>query len=201
MYQDPDFAGDRAAAITWARALLALKPPAFVLFDCQTTGLTRFAEIVQVAVLASDGTPLLDTLVRPVGPIPEAATAQHHLTEDAVAGAPGWTEIYPPLAALLHHRPVVSYNAPRDQAFITQSHRALGGYAPPVPGTWYCAETYYAAFLSDWDAHHGHYRVPDLPGATHNALADCRATLALLAAMAATPLLASDPRPATEEAR
>lgn len=198
MYQDPDFAGDRAAAITWARALLALEPPAFVIFDCQTTDLTRFAEIVQCAVLAPDGTPLLDTLVRPVGLISDAAPALHHLTDTQVAGAPGWAEVYPPLVALLHNRPVVSYNAPFDQALITQTHRALGGYAPPVPGTWYCAETYYAAFLGDWDRDQGHYRALDLPGATHNALADCRATLALLAAMAATPLLASDPRPATE---
>ncbi|MFB6287159.1 MAG: 3'-5' exonuclease, partial [Candidatus Bipolaricaulia bacterium] len=38
--------------------------------DTETTGIDERAEICEIAVVAADGTSLVDTLVRPTGPIP-----------------------------------------------------------------------------------------------------------------------------------
>lgn len=185
MYTSPDVAADRAAAQAWAHELRARPAPNWLIFACATTGLERFAEIVQYVVLTPDGTVLLDYRVRPVAHIPEAATALHNLDDKAVASALSFVEVYPQLTALLHGRPVLAWNAARCQAFITQSHRALGGHSPTVPGYWHCLMLWYAQYLGVWLPAQGHYQHPELPGTDHTALGEARAVLALLDTLAA----------------
>ena len=79
------------------------RPNDWVLWDTETTGIGRTAEIVQIGVLASDGSVLLDTLVRPLNRkrISADATAIHGITMKMLVDAPSYPELVPALIKLL----------------------------------------------------------------------------------------------------
>ena len=64
----------REVALRW----LAAQP---VFLDTETTGLDNRAEICEIAVLDPEGCTLLDTLVKPRQPIPQAATDVHGISD------------------------------------------------------------------------------------------------------------------------
>jgi DNA polymerase-3 subunit epsilon len=157
-----------------------------VVFDTETTGLDRWAEIIKLGVVASDGTVLLDTLVQQKHPerkIPEGATAVHGITREALArsGAPTWPEVHDRLIGLLSGRTVVAYNADFDERLLLQTAERHELDVPAI--AWQCAMNRYADFTG---------RMTKLPGGTHDAIGDCRAVLTLLREMGAA---APPPKP------
>jgi DNA polymerase-3 subunit epsilon len=179
----PDRAADRQAAAAWAREVLASPT---VVIDTETTGLTKTAEIVQIAVVDLDGTVLLDSLVRPAQSIPAPATRVHGITDELVADAPRFADIAPLLAEAVRDRNVVIYNALYDARVIEYCwtrHPQLGPVPANIPAAG-CAMLQYSAFVGSWNDYFGNYRWQRLPSAAHNALGDCLATIALLHRMA-----------------
>ena len=67
-------------------------------------GLDDYAEICEIAVLDAAGNVLMDTLVRPLNPIPPEVSAIHGITDRMVAGAPLFPEVLPELQGLLNGR-------------------------------------------------------------------------------------------------
>ena len=61
----------RRSAIEMAREMVARRP---VYLDTETTGLDEQSEIVEISLIDSDGSVLLDTLVKPLERIPAGAT-------------------------------------------------------------------------------------------------------------------------------
>src|SRR5699024_12659295 len=119
----------RARAVSRARGMV--EDPETVYIDTETTGLDGSAEIVDIAVVATNGEVLLDTLVRPQRRIPAAASRIHGIRDDHVTDAPEWDEVYRVLAPLVTERPVVIYNVDYDRKIIQQvcrQHR-LGAIA------------------------------------------------------------------------
>ena len=171
----------RRGAVTWARWALATRN--VVLLDTETTGLDSQAEVLEIALLSTQGEVLFDSLVRPLGPIPVAATAVHQLDADAVAQAPSFRELHPRLVALLRKRFVVVYNAAFDRRILDQTC-ARYDIAALRPAAWHCAMLEYAKFSGVWNGAKQDYRWHKLHGGDHSALGDCRATLATLARMA-----------------
>lgn len=104
---------DRDAAAEWARTVL--EDPACVVLDTETTGLHDGARIVEIAILGTDGSTLLDSLVNPGTPIPTEATRIHGITDDMVKDAPSFSDLLLPLTAALHNRKVVIYNRDFDK--------------------------------------------------------------------------------------
>jgi DNA polymerase-3 subunit epsilon len=165
-----------------------------VIFDSETTGLGPHDEFVQLGVIDLQGNIVLDTLVRPSRPIPPDATAIHHLTNDDVAGAPAFPELYEALRDAIGGRTVIVYNADYDRRILWQTCRL---YDLPMieAGRWYCAMKYYARFYGAWNSRFGDFRWHKLAvacanegvpvGRAHAAVEDCRLTLALLRKMAA----------------
>jgi DNA polymerase-3 subunit epsilon len=151
----------RREAIAWAATLAA--HPDVLFLDSETTGLTGQAEIVELAIVDGRGAILLDTLVRPDGPIPAEVIRIHGIDDAMVAGAPRWTVVYPQLLALLASRPVVVYNAEFDLRMVNQTNARHG--FPPLPAAWHCAMRRYAAFGADWNAKYGNYRLFKLEAA------------------------------------
>jgi DNA polymerase-3 subunit epsilon len=131
------------------------------------------------------GTVLLDALVRPTCPIPQAATAMHGVTDADVADAPTYPLVHYRLAEVLRDKVVIAFNSDFDEhvlSYETQFH-AL----PSLPvQRWRCAMHLYAVFVGDWSDYHGNYRWYPLPGADHHAAADCCTTLDLLRRMGPT---------------
>ncbi|HLB49726.1 MAG TPA: 3'-5' exonuclease, partial [Anaerolineales bacterium] len=151
-----------------ARGWLELDP---VYLDTETTGIEN-AQVCDIAILAADGAPIVDTLVRPTISIPRSATAIHGITDEMVAGAPSFANIWPAIHAALSNRWVVVYKADYDRARLWDSAQAVGidsqrfifgdlslsrSHEPGAPH-WLCAMELYAEFHGELDAFHDNYR-------------------------------------------
>jgi len=172
---------DRQAAVAWACWVMRTRN--VVVLDTETTGLDDSAEVVELALISSRGDVLFDSLLRPSGSIPAAATAVHHIDNVTVRDAPTFAQLHHRIAALLHRRFVVVYNAAYDQRILDQT---CARYHLPVlrPSGWHCAMLAYAKFTGVWNAAKQDYRWHKLDGGDHTALGDCRATLMTIAWMA-----------------
>ena len=171
-----------------------------LLLDTETTGLGDDAEVVELAVIDCAGAVLLDTLVRPSGPVSAEAAAIHGITDAMLADAPTWSEIHARFCDLVEGRQVVIYSREFDTRVITQTARRYGLPAPQGfdlvldPGRIHCAMQAYAEFRGEWSAEKGRYRWQKLSAAAqqqgvtvtnaHRALGDCLMTLGLVRAMA-----------------
>jgi DNA polymerase-3 subunit epsilon len=67
-------------------------------------------EVVEIAVLETDGTPLLEELVCPRGAIRPDMSAVHGITNELVRAAPPWAEVFPRISLALLERRVVVYD-------------------------------------------------------------------------------------------
>lgn len=182
---------ERQRVIEWARGLLA--DPATIFLDTETTGLGREAEIVDIAVVDVHGNVLLDTLVRPSGPIPAESTRIHGIGNDDVRDAPAWPAIYPVFESIVDQRTVVVYNAAFDRGMVAQCCQRHGLIF--AGRSWHCAMKQYAQFAARPDSFGtGRYRYHKLSEATrafglasggHRARSDALACRALVQALAA----------------
>lgn len=164
----------------------------FVVLDTETTGLDRRAEVCQIAVVAADGTVLMDTLVKPSRPIPADATNIHGITNEMVADALPFRDIVNDLIPLLQNKHVVIYNAEFDLQMLNQSAYQRWD---DVPRRIWCAMNRFAEIFGDWNDWHQSYRWQklttacayyDLPSVdAHTALGDAQMTLAVSKAIAA----------------
>ena len=181
----------RLAAIALAREKIALRP---VYLDTETTGLDARSEIVEIAVLDHEGGVLIDTLIKPVAPIPEDATRVHGITNAMVSGAPAWKEAWPQVAAALRDRVVGIYNMDYDRRLMRQTHRQNGMRWSSPKAEFFCIMEAYAQFYGKWDPRRGAFRFQRLEEAgwhcqinlpnTHRARADAELARAVLVCMA-----------------
>jgi DNA polymerase-3 subunit epsilon len=198
----PELARDderaKAAAAQWAKDLLASGD--FILLDTETTGLNRDGkrdEPVQIAIVASDGTVLLNTLVKPTVSVDDEAAATHHITAEMLANAPRFVEVHIKLHTILGYQKLVVYNAAFDNQILINAAQAAAVKPALYGGGWHCAMKHYAAFFGDWNAHTSEYKwhsltkaceqqdITDIDAPAHSALGDCLRTLALIKKMAA----------------
>lgn len=183
MRREPDHGYDRNTAAQWAADLMSRQD--WVIFDTETTGLTLTAEIVQIGVLSPRGDVLMDTLVRPMGRIEQAAQAIHGISDKAAARGEPFPAVYGRLVELFRDRQVITYNADFDRRMLFQ---CVGRYQRLewVPMTSVCAMLQYARWYGDWNSYRSDYRWQRLPGGDHSVIGDCRATLRLIHEMAAS---------------
>lgn len=174
---------DHAAAAEWASAILAKQPPALIL-DSETTALD--GEIIQLAIIDTAGTILLNTLVQPQNPavmfdaIETGVSAYqiHGIRPERLANAPTFPEIYEQIRHITDGRQVVIYNAAFDIGRLdSDCHR----HKLPKLKTddWDCAMLEYARWYGQYSHHWEDYRWQPLNGG-HDAVGDCQAVLQLL---------------------
>lgn len=183
----PDYEADEQAAREWARKLLA-DPESWVCLDSETTGLYD-AEPVQIGVVSPAGDVLLDTLCMPTGTMDPKAEAVHGISLEQLraANAPSFAEVWPKLVEATAGKLIVIYNSAFDCSILQNACRIAG--VEWLPNEFQCAMTWYAQWVGDWNDYHGNYRWQKLPPVkgvkAHTAVADCKATLAVIAKMAA----------------
>lgn len=131
----------RAAQIARSHAL---KRPIFL--DTETTGLDPRDQIVEIAVVDSDGAVLFESLVRPTVRIPPDVIRIHGITDKMVADAPTWLEMWSELERLLAGRLVGIYNADFDLRMMRQSHLAHGLTFPDGIFNNFCIMKLYAEY-------------------------------------------------------
>jgi len=171
----------------------------YLILDTETTGLA-WGEICQIAIVNSLGIPLLDTLVKPVSPIPADATRIHGITNDMVIHAPGWADLVDKVAGILLNRDVVVYNAVYDRKMFHQSGEAAN--LPKIEwktyARWWCAMEAYAEYYGEWNSYRHSYRWQSLSNAAyqqgipiqdaHSALGDCLMTLEVVNRIVRAPI-------------
>ena len=177
------FCVDKKRSSKWAAEFLA--NPKAVILDSETAGLDDDDQIVEIAIIDPLGNVLLDTLVKPLGPIPAAATAIHGITDEMVAEAHTFAQLLPRIEAIIEDRSVAIYNAAFDFRLLRQSAQAWGLESQTEAG-YYCVMEAYAEWFGDWSSYFRSYTYQPLNGG-HRALGDCQATLALLREMAGLP--------------
>lgn len=133
----------RSAAVQQARFYLQRQP---LFLDTETTGLDAQAEIVEISVIDAAGEVLLDSLVRPQRPIPAEVVRVHGITNQMVAAAPRWPQVWAELEGLLRGRPVGIYNAEFDVRMLRQSHAASGLAWAPAAFADFCIMRLYARY-------------------------------------------------------
>lgn len=188
------FRRDREAAATWAAAALA--DEAAVILDTETTGLGEGDQVIEVSVIDIHGNILLNSLCRHclVGSIPQDASRIHGITDEVLATAPTFAEIYEDLKRILQRASrVIVYNAEYDARLLDQTIRAWGLLDLDV-AYFDCAMLPYAAFAGEYSEYHRSYRWVKLTVAArsfgidtnsaHRALDDAQMTLAVIRGMA-----------------
>jgi DNA polymerase III epsilon subunit-like protein len=190
---------ERDATLSWAQAVSS--NPQVVFLDTETTGVGVDAEICDIAVLATDGSVLLDTLVRPGRPIPLDASRIHGIYDHHVVGARSWEEVYPQFVDAIAQRQVVVYNAEYDQGVISRCCRVCGLSLPL--SRWDCAMKAYSAYVGQPSTHsRGGYRWFKLDQAAaafginpggHRARADAEVCRLVVHAMAAAAVTSRQP--------
>ena len=189
----------RNEAIQEARRLTQLQP---VYLDTETTGLKQYDQICDIAVIDTDGTTLLDVLVKPTIAISQGASAIHHITDSDVETAPMFDDILPRVLEVVKDRILVIYNRAYDLRMIEQAARAVSinlddiGYESA-----HCAMELFAQFYGEWNDYHQsfrwqklnfaarHFGIP-LPPDLHRARADTELTRLVMLEMANAKLTA-----------
>lgn len=182
---------DRQRVVEWSKELLTAP---FMLLDTETTGLGPDAEIVELAILKSDGTTFVDRLVQCNNPAKlleknkgVSAFDIHHIHPDHLIGAPKWDDIHADVLLALGSERLIIYNSGYDWPLIENAcnSRTL---LMPAPRLIECAMKKYAAFVGDWNQYRGNYQWQKLPAApnteAHRAMGDCQSTLYLIKRMA-----------------
>ena len=197
-----------------SRELLAAEP---VTLDTETTGLGDQDEIVEIAIIDSNGNALLNSLVKPVNPIPADATAIHGITNEMVVDAPDLFQLFDRLSEVLEGRTVLIYNKSYDVRLISQSLYQLlnnvkpdyhhlytpqiGHFTNQLQQNSHCVMELYAEHYGQWDEFRNQFKWQKLTNAArhfnadrpnaHRALADCLMTLDVLRGMATLPAVTS----------
>ena len=165
--------GDRVAAVLWARDELTKTD--WTILDTETTGLYN-AEIVEIAIVNHAGEPLLNTLVQPSISIPLEVTAIHGITDEMVALAPTFPEVYPRIVEALEGKRVLIYNSSFDIKILDYCRRLHGLPSFKLTKRSECIMEWHARWAGDWSDYHEGYRYHPLCGG-HRALEDCLAAL------------------------
>jgi DNA polymerase-3 subunit epsilon len=184
----------RRKAMAWAAAALADEQA--VILDTETTGLGEASQVIEVSVIDIHGNVLFDSLCRHclIGQIPPAASRVHGITDEMLATAPTFPEIYEELKRVLQRASrVIVYNAEYDARLLDQTRQAWG--LPEFEVIRFdCAMLPYAAFYGEYNDYHGNYRWQRLTAAAaafgaetdgaHRALDDARMALEVIRGMA-----------------
>lgn len=183
-------ASDQQRAVLLARQY-ALADPLFL--DTETTGLHSRAEIIEICVLDSSGAVLLDTLVRPTGPIPWDAIEIHGITNELVHSAPPWPEVWQQVEETMRGRYVGIYNADFDMRMMRQSHSMQNLSWGKQSFNPFCIMKLYAQFYGQKGGTYSSPRWQSLTNAArqcgipmpkaHRALADTRTAMAVFNCM------------------
>jgi len=177
---------------SWAQRILSTQP---LVLDTETTGLSRIAEPLQIAIIDCEGKTLFNHLIRPrIATIEPGAQAVHGITAEDIKEAHSLRFYHARLEDILRNKTVIIYNAPYDTRILENS--CMANQVPSLLSiaTWEDLMQPYAEYYGDWSSHHRSFTWQKLTNAcsqmginildAHSAIGDCMMTLALLKKLA-----------------
>ena len=127
-----------------------------IIFDTETTSL--HGEVIEVAAVDLDGNVLLNSYCKPVTKITTGAYQVHGISEQMVADAPLFYELWDahimPLLQL--GRPLLSYNMAFDFRMVRNSYHSYGQAFGPLPSPTACIMEAYAVHWGVWRNRRGY---------------------------------------------
>ena len=173
--------------------------------DTETTGLSKDDEVCELAVVSGAGDVLYHSLIRPTKAIPGEATQVHGIKAMDVLDSPTMRQAGPDILSILDGKFVVAYNgvfdfrlirqslervnAPRTLRYRSRPWDEVDGEGAVVVDTvdvmrlhaaWHGERKKNGAFMSKKLSHAVEHLGLSFEGQAHGALADAKATLAVL---------------------
>lgn len=193
LIKSPSRRDDLAERNRIARTVALYCNEPFVVLDTETTGFDPSDEIIQIAVVDQDGATVLNSYIKPAKPI--SNSEYHDITDDTVKDAPSFADLYPKIREALHGKVVLIYNRDYDMRMLRQDTKRHE-LETIEPADSACVMLWYADFRGEWDEYHRNNRWQKLDaamsqlklereGSAYDALSDCKATLAVVKAVAA----------------
>ena len=93
----------------------------YVILDTETTGLNRWDEVIELAILDMKGNTLYESLFNPLESIPNEATQIHGITNELVQNSPSFLEEWETIWGILKDKTVLIYNSRFDVNMIYQT--------------------------------------------------------------------------------
>ena len=173
----------------------------YVIIDTETTGLTEYDEIIEIAIINMRGEVLLDTLVKPTRQIPPEVTEINHITNEMVADAPAWGNVFPKVLDIIFKNKWLAWNSGFDARMLEQTFLSTGFFAHATPHhvaqyvsrihtSHIDAKAVYDQWYGEFDDKRQAFKRQSLTTAAarhgvaisgaHRALADCMMVLAVL---------------------
>lgn len=177
----PEANGQRQRVIKLARQLIEDRA---LILDTETTGLGDEDEIVEIAVIDAAGTLEFSALVKPSKSIPAETTRVHGITDEIVASARPWREVWSVVHSLVGSyslpAPVLAYNSDFDRRLIGQTCRI--SRLDDRLSSWYCLMNMWMEFhaLRRWSRLENVCRQIGVEVGGHRALGDARAAREVL---------------------
>lgn len=170
-----------------AKQIRALDP---LYLDTETTGFGSDDVVIEIGIVDAKGDLVFESLVNPNKPIPKESSAINGITDEMVADAPTWKDIWEKVDQVLKNRIVGIYNAEFDLRLLKQTHNYCCGAWNFDNRKAFCAMRMYAAFYGDWNPRSNGYRLQKLEQAgrncqialpnSHHAVDDARLTAAVM---------------------
>jgi len=170
-----------------AKQIRALDP---LYLDTETTGFGPDDVVIEIGIVDAKGDLVFESLVNPNKPIPKESSAINGITDEMVADAPTWKDIWEKVDQVLKNRIVGIYNAEFDLRLLKQTHNHCCGVWNFDNRKAFCAMRMYAAFYGDWNPRSNGYRLQKLEQAgrncqialpnSHHAVDDARLTAAVM---------------------
>jgi DNA polymerase-3 subunit epsilon len=145
-----------------ARQILAYDP---IFIDTETTGFSPQDVVIEIGVVDLAGKTLYESFIKPSIPIPPDSIAVHGITDQMVADAPGWKEVWPELLSVLSGRFVGMYNSDFDVRMMKQTNKRYWLEWPLDNKHFFCVMKLYAAFYGQIDHKRHTYRFHKLEAA------------------------------------
>lgn len=115
--------------------------------------------------------------------ISDGAREIHGISDEDVADAPTWADVYEQVAEIINGKTLVIYNAGFDTGILFEMSDVYN--LPQLqPKRVICAMLEFSQWYGSWSEYHQSYTWQPLYGGDHTALGDCLATLDVIKTMA-----------------
>jgi DNA polymerase III epsilon subunit-like protein len=154
-----------------------------LIVDTETLGAGSTVEVIEIAFGDAQGEIVFQSLVRPVFNALPRSSNQSRFDREELSSAPYWTDIWPSVSELVRDRLLIAYNAGFDRRALAAAcdrhrhHTEERGWRCAMQLVKQVAGVKKSMPLAEACALYG------LPGGTHRAAADVRATYQLLNAL------------------
>ncbi|EHM4588515.1 3'-5' exonuclease [Salmonella enterica] len=176
----------------------------YLIIDTETTGLDNNAEVIEIAIINMHGDVLLNSLVKPTCSIPAAVTKINNITDEMVADAPLWRDVFPVILNIIDGKKWLAWNSKFDARLIIQTG-VITGYFEDLPASKILdiaakinnsqidAKAIYDQWYGEFDSKRNNFKRQRLTTAAerhnvsvngaHRALADCIMVLGVINAV------------------